>query len=37
VDLRRGEMNLSAPLGFASYNTAGGIRKIEYRPLAKTN
>ena len=37
VDLRRGEMNLSTPLGFASYNTAGGIRKIEYRPLAKTN
>ena len=37
VDLRRGEMNLSTPLGFASYNTAGGIRKIEYRPLVKTN
>jgi hypothetical protein len=37
VDLRRGEMNLSTPLGFASYNTAGGIRKIEYRPLSKTN
>ena len=37
IDLRRGEMNLSTPLGFASYNTAGGIRKVEYRPLAKTN
>jgi hypothetical protein len=37
VDLRRGEMNLSTPLGFASYNTAGGIRKIEYRLMAKTN
>lgn len=37
VDLRRGEMNLSTPLGFASYNTAGGVRKVEYRPLAKTN
>jgi hypothetical protein len=31
IDLRRGEMNLSTPLGFASYNTAGEIRKIEYR------
>ncbi len=33
ISLRRGEMNLSAPLGFASYNTAGSIRKVEYRPL----
>lgn len=33
IALRRGEMHLSTPLGFASYNTAGGIRKIEYRPL----
>ena len=32
ISLRRGEMKLSAPLGFASYNTAGKIRKIEYRP-----
>ncbi len=31
ISLRRGEMNLSAPLGFASYNTTGAIRKIEYR------
>jgi hypothetical protein len=31
IDLRRGEMRLSAPLGFASYNTTGTIRKIEYR------
>src|SRR4051794_31968359 len=31
VGLRFGEMKLSAPLGFASYNTAGGIRKVEYR------
>ncbi len=37
IDLRRGEMNLSTPLGFASYNTAGGIRKVEYRPMAKSN
>ena len=31
IGLRRGEMNLSTPLGFASYNTTGIIRKIEYR------
>jgi hypothetical protein len=31
VGLKTGEINLSAPLGFASYNTTGGIRKIEYR------
>jgi len=35
ISLRRGEMNLSTPLGFASYNTAGGIRKVEYRPLPR--
>ncbi len=34
ISLRRGDIKLSAPLGFASYNTTGGIRKIEYRPLA---
>lgn len=33
ISLRPGDINLSAPLGFASYNTTGGIRKIEYRPL----
>jgi hypothetical protein len=33
VDLRPGEIKLSAPLGFASYNTAGALRKIEYRRL----
>jgi hypothetical protein len=31
VGLRYGEIKLSAPLGFASYGTIGGIRKIEYR------
>jgi hypothetical protein len=31
IGLRHGEMHLSAPLGFASYNTTGAIRKIEYR------
>lgn len=31
ISLRHGDIRLSAPLGFASYNTTGGIRKIEYR------
>ncbi len=34
LSLRRGDIKLSAPFGFASYNTAGAIRKIEYRPLS---
>ena len=34
IGLRPGDIKLSTPLGFASYNTTGGIRKIEYRPLA---
>lgn len=33
ISLRRGDIGLSAPLGFASYNTAGQLRAIEYRPL----
>jgi hypothetical protein len=33
VGLRPGDIKLSAPLGFASYNTAGELRKIEYRTL----
>jgi hypothetical protein len=33
IDLRRGDISLSTPLGFASYNTTGAIRKIEIRPL----
>ena len=33
VDLRLGEISMSAPLGFASYGTTGGLRKIEYRLL----
>ena len=33
VGLRYGEIKLSAPLGFASYATTGGLRKIEYRVL----
>ena len=34
ISLRIGDIKLSTPLGFASYNTTGGIRKIEYRPIA---
>lgn len=38
ISLRRGDIKLSAPFGFASYNTAGALRKIEYRLLpAKVN
>ncbi|MEO7652213.1 MAG: DUF1080 domain-containing protein [Bryobacteraceae bacterium] len=33
LGLRRGEIKLSAPFGFASYATSGGLRKIEYRLL----
>jgi hypothetical protein len=33
VGLRPGEIDLSAPLGFASYSTVGGLRKVEYRRL----
>jgi hypothetical protein len=31
IGLRHGEIKLSAPLGFASYNTRGAVRNIEYR------
>ena len=34
ISLRIGEIELSAPFGFASYNTTGALRKIEYRALA---
>ena len=33
ISLRRGDIQLSAPFGFASYNTTGAVRKIEYRVL----
>lgn len=33
VDLRPGEIDLSVPLGFASYSTVAGLRKVEYRLL----
>ena len=35
ISMRRGEIELSIPLGFASYNTAGAVRKIEWRPVAE--
>ena len=35
VGLRPGETKLMAPLGFASYATAGALRRIEYSALAK--
>ena len=31
IGLRYGEIKLSAPLGFASYRTTAGLRKLEYR------
>lgn len=33
VGLRYGEIKLSAPLGFASYNTTGALRNISYKRL----
>jgi hypothetical protein len=33
IGLRHGEIKLSAPLGFASFATAGALRNIEYRLL----
>ena len=33
VGLREEEMVLNAPLGFASYATVGGLRRVEYRRL----
>jgi len=35
VGLRHGEIRLSAPLGFASYNTAGALRKMDYRLMGE--
>lgn len=34
VGLRRGDIQLSTPFGFASYNTTGAVRKVEYRLLS---
>ncbi|MFB3826192.1 MAG: DUF1080 domain-containing protein [Bryobacteraceae bacterium] len=35
VDLRPGEIELSAPFGFASYASTGALRRIEYRLLRR--
>jgi hypothetical protein len=35
LSLRAGEIELSKPLGFASYNTTGLIRNVEYRELPR--
>jgi hypothetical protein len=37
ISLRQGEIKLSAPFGFASYNSTGALRKIEYRTLPSSN
>jgi len=34
IDLRYGEIKLSAPLGLAAYGTTAALRNIEYRELA---
>jgi len=33
LGMRPGDIRLSMPFGFASYNTMGGVRKIEFRTL----
>ncbi len=33
IGLRRGDIGLSSPLGFASYNTTGAVRGVAYRVL----
>lgn len=33
IGMRYGEIELSVPFGFASYNTGGALRKIEYRAV----
>ncbi|MBL8221349.1 MAG: DUF1080 domain-containing protein [Bryobacterales bacterium] len=35
VSLRPGEIDLNTPLGFATYATVGGLRKLEYRSIAR--
>ncbi len=35
IGLRRGDIGLSSPLGFASYNTTGAVRGVAYRVLGK--
>lgn len=35
ISLRPGATDLTKPLGFFSYNTAGAVRKVEYRVLKR--
>jgi len=35
VALRPGEIDLNTPLGFATYATVGGLRKLEYRRIPR--
>ncbi len=35
ITMRPGDIELSAPLGIASYNTSGAVRKIEYRTVSR--
>lgn len=35
IDLREGEIERSIPFGIASYATVAGVRKIEWRPVAR--
>ena len=37
IGLRPGPTKLCIPLGFMSYNTAGAVRRIEYRPIKPRN
>jgi hypothetical protein len=37
VGLRPGEIDLNTPLGFASYATVAGLRKLEYRRIHTTS
>ena len=36
IGLRPGDIKLSTPFGFASYNSTGAVRKVEYRLLTST-
>ncbi|MFN9084430.1 MAG: DUF1080 domain-containing protein, partial [Acidobacteriota bacterium] len=35
ITMRPGDIELSAPLGIASYNTTGAVRQIEYRTVTR--
>jgi hypothetical protein len=35
ITMRPGDIELSAPLGIASYNTTGAVRRIEYKAVSR--